>query len=467
MSNPLSTRFSALSLASLMTTALLSVSGCSEVQLTYQTSSLTDLTQVTGGEAIRSQGAAETVLARLTLKTTLQIPPAALTGLRLRLVLIHDDAQDSLQNTSQNNAVRSQIIQQLELSAERFLSDPDVLWEDLPLGNTRLEVTLLDVSGSVIATLKNAFVLTEEGQQQVDFRLDHEIGASSAQMSLIYRPSLSGQADPLSMPSTSSAPEQVRFALPPSMSQSLGQSTSPGSASTTGPAASGNPVVGSSDNANSDLKLRLVESGQTRLLFFWEPPADVEVAYYRLLLEGKVIEVEHQSTNYRVENLLNNTTYAFTVQAMGKDGQVLSEQTLPAKTGAGTSSGGGGGGGGGGSSPPVNNPPVIMSLTATRTTLPATGYPVGLQASATDEAILPNTAYTWSCDACADASFNTSTGTASSGVGTDVIWNAPSTPGSYTLTLSVTDGVNAPVTRTQVIVVNQRLSTVIVEGSYQ
>lgn len=451
---PLSTRFSELSLALLMTTTLLSISGCSEVQLTYQTSALTSLTQVSGGEATRSQGAAETALARLTLKTSLQLPPADLTGLRLRLVLIHDEVQD--------NAVISQMLQQLELSAERFVLDPEVLWQDLPLGNTRLEATLFDASGEVIAVLKNAFVLTEDGQQQVDFRLDRDAGTSAAQMSLVYRSS--GQDGSLSMPSLILPPAQVRFTLP---SRAVQNVIPGGGEPTNSPVASGNLVVGTSDNATNDLKLRLVESGQTRLLFFWEPPAGSEVAYYRLLLEGKEIEAQHPLSNYGVENLLNSTTYAFTVQAVDQSGAVLSEQTLSATTGAGSSSGGGGGGGGGSSSPPVNNPPVITALTATRTTLPAPGYPVGLQASATDEAILPNASYTWSCTACADASFNTPTGTASSGAGTDVVWNAPSTPGSYTLTLSVTDGVNAPVTRTQVIVVNQRLGTVIVEGVYQ
>lgn len=441
MYNPFLTHFSVLPFASL-TMLLLANSGCSNVQLNYQMPSAV-LSNVSAGELIRSQSSPDNVLARLTLNTTLQITPAELAGMRLEFVL------------KQGNAV----IQELAVSAARFLSDPTFVWADLPLGDARLEVKLLDASGTVLGTLQNAFVLTEDGQQQVDFGLFHLAGDGAAQMTLAYS---TGVSNPALLPT-----EQIRFALPSSPSDASSDASD--TVNTGGTPSTANPVVGSSDSSLKDLKLRLVESGQTRLLFFWEPPADTEVDSYRLLLEGKLIAEDYLLSNYRVENLLNNTTYALTVQALNKAGAVVAEQTLSAKTGAGASGSGGGGGGGGGgsSSSPVNNPPVIDALTATRTTLPAPGYPVGLQASATDESILPNAAYTWTCEACADATFNTSTGTASSGEGTDVIWNAPSTPGTYTLTLSVSDGVNDPVTQTQVIIVEQRLGTVIVEGTYQ
>lgn len=414
---------------------LIFISSCSQVQLSYQLP-VSSLTQITSGEATRNQAASEIALARLTLNTTLNISTAELGGMRLKFVLAHDQ----------------ETLQQLEFPAERFLSDSSLLWEALPLGNTRLEVTLIDVNGKVVSTLQKNFVLTEKGQQQVDFGLFRGVGATEGEMSLGYRSDLAE--------SRTASLEQVRFALPLS---SPGPLFPPFVNST-----ATNPVIGSTDSLKApDLKLRLVESGQTNLLFIWEAPIGVEVSYYRLLLEGKVIEENYVSANYRVQNLLNNTRYRFSVQAVSKTGLIFPEQSLSATTGSGSSSGGGGGGGGGGTPPVVNNPPVIQSLIATRTTLPSPAYPVGLQASATDELLLSDAAYTWSCTDCADATFNTSTGTASSGVGKNVVWNAPSTPGSYTLTLSVSDGVNAPVTRNQVVVVNQRLGTVIVEGTYQ
>lgn len=103
---------------------------------------------------------------------------------------------------------------------------------------------------------------------------------------------------------------------------------------------------------------------------------------------------------------------------------------------------------------------MIQSLQASRTLLTGLRQPIQLTANATDDSALGASAYTWSCNACGDASF-------SSTQGHQVVWTAPSTPGTYTLNVSVSDGVNAPVSSSVEVVVQHLLADVIVIGNYQ
>lgn len=103
---------------------------------------------------------------------------------------------------------------------------------------------------------------------------------------------------------------------------------------------------------------------------------------------------------------------------------------------------------------------MIQSLQASRTTLTGLKQPIQLTANATDDSALAASAYQWSCLNCGDASF-------SSTMGHQVVWTAPTTPGTYTLQVSVSDGVNAAVNSSIDVVVQHLLADVIVVGNYQ
>lgn len=95
-------------------------------------------------------------------------------------------------------------------------------------------------------------------------------------------------------------------------------------------------------------------------------------------------------------------------------------------------SGGSSGGGGGGSSP-RNTAPVITLLQASNQNVIGTGVLVRLTATATDaESNLGEASYSWSCAPNCTAQFNATQGT-------EVYWRTPSTGGTYTLALSVSD----------------------------
>lgn len=413
-------------------------SACSDVQLNYQLPAA--VTQLNGADATLSVQGADRTLANLRLNTTLAIDPAVLAKLRLQFVLENANG----------------VLQEITVSATQFLEDPELFWEQLPLGEADLKVRLLDAQDREVGQLTEPLNLQPDQEQRLHFALSPGLNGEDADV-LHLRLSAGSQDDAFNPLQET----QLKLAFP--------VGTPPTDVSDTDSGVPSAPLVqGSTDSGTvvDHLNLRLVESGQNSLSFVWEAPEDQEVDHYRLFLDGELISSAYLQRNHRVTGLFSNQEYTFSVQPVLKDGTLLPAVPLAATTGQGTGGGSGGGGGGGGGSAP-NNPPVITALTPTTTTLSAPGYPVGLTAAATDETVLPDSAYTWSCTACGDASFHTSTGTAASTTGKDVVWNAPSTPGTYTLTLSVSDGVNPPVTQTQEIIVNQRQGTVIVEGSYR
>lgn len=404
------------------------LSGCSEVNLNYQGPNR--LQQIGLASTTLNAGGTPSALANLWLDAQLDFDPAQMAGLTLHVVLSNSRGP----------------IKTLSIPAETFFSENALFWGELPPGEASLRVELQNASGQVLGVLEHALVLAPESQDAVHFRLSENEQNEGV----------------LSLAIAEDSTEPVSFVFAPHVP---GNTVSGPSTLPTNPTGTQVPQVQGSNTTSPELKLRLVEAGQTTLQFVWEPPPGVEVAHYQLLLDGEVVATQHPTTNYRATGLSTNTEYTFAVVPVLADGTLLPEVPLVATTGTGSSGGGGGGGGGGGSSSP-NLPPVIDHLTPSRSTAP-TGYPVGLSTQASDELNLPDSAYTWSCEACGDASFQTATGTAETTTGKNVVWNAPTTPGTYVLTLSVSDGVNPAVTQTQSIVVEQRLGSVIVEGVYE
>lgn len=403
------------------------LSGCSEVNLNYQVPGR--LQQIGLASTTLNAGGTPSALANLWLDAQLEIEPAQMAGLTLYVVLSNPSGP----------------IKTLSIPAETFFSENTLFWGELPPGEANLRVELHNASGQTLGFLEHALMLSPESQDAVHFRFSK----NAQNEGLLSLATAENSTEPLAFAFASNVPGNT---VP-------GSSTQP-----TNSTGSQVPPVQGSNTTSPELKLRLVEAGQTTLQFVWEPPPGVEVAHYQLLLDGEVVATQHPTTNYRATGLSTNTEYTFTVVPVLADGSRLPEVPLAATTGTGSS--GGGGGGGGGSSTP-NLPPVIDHLTPSRSTAP-TGYPVGLSTQASDELNLPDSAYTWSCEACGDASFQTpTTGTAGTTTGKNAVWNAPTTPGTYVLTLSVSDGVNPAVTRTQSIVVEQRLGSVIVEGVYE
>lgn len=107
----------------------------------------------------------------------------------------------------------------------------------------------------------------------------------------------------------------------------------------------------------------------------------------------------------------------------------------------------------------INQIPVVSSITASDNPVSGLGYPIQLTANATDDNTIT---YTWSA-------LNNS-GTFSNQNTNPVIWKAPSTAGSgvgkdtYTIQISVSDGVNPAVTKTLDVEVNNGTASVNVTG---
>jgi hypothetical protein len=98
--------------------------------------------------------------------------------------------------------------------------------------------------------------------------------------------------------------------------------------------------------------------------------------------------------------------------------------------------------------------PVISDLTASETPS-GLGYPIELTASATDDGTIT---YDFSELTSGAGTFSAST------AANKKIWKAPSSAGTYTIQVSVDDGVNDPVTKTLDITLTDSKSTVTISG---
>lgn len=412
------------------------LSGCSGVSLNYQLANLIPGASQSNANQQLSSTQELNSLANLNIKARVQADLSTLQNLSLRLTLKH------LTDPTMNR--------EIVVNAQSFLANPSLFLADLSPGEAELTVELMDAQLAVLSLVSKALLLAGNAQQDFDFVLLP--GVSNA--GLAGFPSLS-------LVSTGGLliPGSVLPQAPTTPPQTL----------TPGTPSPGLPASGNGDSGNPaplDLKIKVLETSANSILTIWEKPPGLDIIGYRILLNGQVIEANHPVANYRFNNLVPGNDYQLEVLPILKDGTVLPAQPLSQRTANGSSGGGGGGGGGSSSgggttvTPPVNQPPVIQSLTPGKTTLNGLGYPVQLTAVATDDQVLTNASYTWSCNNCGDASFSQTNSP-------QVIWNAPSTAGDYTIQVSVSDGVNPPVTKTQVIKVKHQTATVTVIGDYK
>ncbi len=406
------------------------ITACSDVRLNYGLGGAAG--QIAQIQPPLSQERSTFNLADLNIQARVQSQAADLAGLQVRLRLVHktDSTMDRV----------------LTVSADEFIENPNLFWDSLVPGDAELQVELVDADNRVLSRVQNQILLTENAQQRFDF--------------FLLPPADSGAAPQLTL---SPAPDNTTDTSLPALSDTSPDTSTP------------NPVIGTGDSTTTPVELpfRILEQTSSSITAVWETPANQDVQGYRILVNGKVVAENHPVANFRFSNLFADSNYTLEVQPILKDGSLLNTVPVETRTTGGASGGGGGGGGGGGSSSgsssgggntgsgnTSNSPPVIQSLTPHVTTVNGLGYPVKLTAVATDDQPLSNGAYSWSCDNCGDASFTRTDSP-------EVIWNAPTTPGTYTIRLTVSDGVNPPVSREQTLTVNHQQATVTVVGDYQ
>ncbi|MGV3524941.1 MAG: fibronectin type III domain-containing protein [Candidatus Sericytochromatia bacterium] len=353
-------------------------------------------------------------LAGLQLLARTQSSNERLTGLKLRVEL-----QDGEGNPHR-----------VELPLQLFLNAPELIFARLSPGTTVLDLSLLGADKRELAQMQTRLVLSGNQVAQLDFSLLEPV---AGQLVLQWGALPSGNADAPTRP----------FPETPLSSPSVSPHV---------------PDTGSNSAhspESSAFDLRVVDIDRDSASLAWQTPPGADIASYRILLDGEEIAVT-SSTQWGLDDLDPQTRYQVEVIPLRADGSAWPPLALSLRTLAS-----GGGGGGGGSSPPVDTPPLIVSLTPSQTQVSGLGYPVALRAVASDDQPLNDAAYTWSCDNCGAGSFFDRSD------GPSVIWTAPTSPGSYTVRLSVSDGVNPPVSTTQTLIVEHLLADVIVIGEYE
>lgn len=383
--------------------------GCSQVSLSY-------------GQALPSFAAPQTAipasgLAGLQLLARTQSSRERLTGLTLRAQLQDGDG----------------MIHRVELPLAQFLNAPERLFAQLSPGTTVLDLHLLDADKHELAHMQTRLVLSSNQVTQLDFSL---LEPTAGQLALQW-------GDLPSSPDTPTRP------LP-----ETAQPASPTPVAAPGPGSNSTHTA-----APADFDLRVVQTSRDGASLAWQTPPGADIVLYRILLDGEEIALT-ASPQLELDDLDSNTRYRVEVIPLRGDGSAWPTLGISLRTLA-SGGGGGGGGGGGSATPPVDTPPTLISLTPSQTSVSGLGYPVALRAVASDDQPLGDGAYTWSCDNCGSGSFfNRSDGPA-------VIWTAPPSPGSYTVRLSVSDGVNPPVSATQTLIVEHLLADVTVIGEYE
>lgn len=422
---------------------LLCIAGCSQVSLSYGLGILSVPDNQGQSPSTNSPGQPAVNLARLNILGKVQTGNLSLDNLRLRLSVISPGGASQIQ----------------EVSLQAFLANPSVLFANLLPGQSNLKIELINAENQTLSQLQSLVNL--QGTGAIDFQFVLEPGVQPGTFTL--RSESAESVAPSGSASATPAPE--------------------------GPGASAKP--GSRDQDDKDpavpsieLNLRLVSQSSDRATIIWEAPANLPagqtISAYRILVNGEVIEQNYPNTNYNLRDLDEGRTAEVQIIAILSNGTLFGVDQLSIAV---ESSGGGGGGGGGNSSgpnnPPVDASPVIHSLSVSSSAqendgiyvLPGTAYPVKLTVNASDDNTLSNTSYSWSCLNCgaeSDDSFSPDTDSDShTGSGAQVIWTAPSQPGTYTLQVSVDDGVNQPVTQSLQITVKNDLADVTVIGEYE
>lgn len=405
------------------------LSGCSEVSLSYGSGTVLPVIQPGGNNSTVAPAAS---LSGLNILGRIQSDPDSIRNLRLRLSLKHP--------------LGAEMNRSVEVSVADFLKDPTLNWLNLTPGQAELKVELLGPDNQVLSQVLAPVSLLNSASQSFSFDLNG--GASpSLQLSGSSPTAPSGSTNG-SSPAGSGNPSPT----PNNPDSPASPTPNPGS-----------PSGGSSSTPESDLKARTVSRTDSTATVLWDAPTGQTVTGYRILIDGKEVAANHPVANYNFTNLNRDLPYTIQIIPLLANGTSLPADVHNVSK-AEVSSGGGGGGGGGGGTPAVNTPPVINSLTPSNASLSGLGYPTRITASASDDQVLADSAYTWSCLNCGDASFNRTDSP-------QVIWTAPSTQvnptETYTLQLSVSDGVNPPVTSTTTVTVNRQLANVNVNGEYR
>ncbi|RYX89846.1 hypothetical protein EON78_07135 [bacterium] len=259
-------------------------------------------------------------------------------------------------------------------------------------------------------------------------------------------------SNPVTSASPSVSPSSVSTTPTPTSSQSSGGTI--------------NPVSSNSLNLQSDfLKVSYVDYYSTDLK--WTSVNGAKS--YKIYQDGKLIADNIKDLGYSVRNLTPNTDYTFEIIAVSDTGE-SNKALLKVRTFIPSSSSSGSNNSSNNSGQPYVNPnysPVITSVTASNETLSGLGYTTLLTAVASDDN--NNLSYSWSTLGGSFGTFTNTTGVAAT-IGNPIRWTAPTTVLStngatggfdtYTIQLSVTDGVNTAVVRTISIKVDNRTSNV-------
>ncbi len=437
----------------LLSATLFMLSGCSSVELVTPLRSLAGLNaSAQAGSAGSTPG--NTSLASLKILGQIQSDNPSLEGLQLELSL----------------TTPGQTPQKIRLNPRDLQKGEWAHWLNLAPGQFQIEALLRNAEGVILSRSQAELRLLNQNQASLDLRLDFSgqgnlASGNAAGNASIGQPQLS-----LTPTAPASAPD---FRLLPQSDLNANLNTNPNTVANPAASPSKNtPLPANSTNANAGstpaanpadanaLNLRLLESGSDRLSLIWDAPAQSGITGYDIYRNGQLIQANHPQANFQMGGLFDGTDYAIQIVPKTANGPLAAAQHS-FRTSSSTSGGGGGGGGGAAPvAPTVNNSPVIQSLVASRTTLTGLKQPIQLTANATDDSTLAASAYQWSCLNCGDASF-------SSTQGHQVVWTAPTNPGTYTLQVSVSDGVNAAVISSIDVVVQHLLADVIVVGNYQ
>ncbi|MBF2055337.1 MAG: PKD domain-containing protein [Candidatus Sericytochromatia bacterium] len=413
---------------------VLLTSACSEVNLNYGLA----------GSRLSLIGTAsptDSILADLQILAQVQSEQLNLERLQLRIRLRRPGADPT-----------AEAEQTLQIVLSDFLSQPALLLDQLRPGPAALDITLLDADQQSLSAFETMLDLQPGSSLDVRFAL----GADSTGVPEIRLQTVTprgGQPDRPDAATSETTPNT------PATTEPL--SAGPENPSPTAGTRGGNTAQPT--GPRYELNPRLLEQGSNSLVMIWDaPPDSAGVQGYQIRVNGRIVADNHPLANYRLEGLNSGNSYAIEIAPVLADGTVLAPSPLSGSTRSSGGGGGGGGGGatGGGTTNPPAAPPTIDSIQASRTTVAGLAYPVQLTAALANGQSLPDAAYSWQCNNCGDASFSANTGA-------QVTWNAPTTPGTYEVTLTVNDGTHPPVSENISITVQHGQVNVNVIGDYR
>ncbi|MEZ0367952.1 MAG: PQQ-binding-like beta-propeller repeat protein [Candidatus Sericytochromatia bacterium] len=215
---------------------------------------------------------------------------------------------------------------------------------------------------------------------------------------------------------------------------------------------SSSPAVACASQTSQSLGLSVSDVKSRSLTLSWIPPTGLSGHSYTLYLDDRPVADGLQTTTYTYSGLSPDTQYRLAVGVV-KDGCQLSQTPgLAVRTPVQRPPSGGGGF--------IDPPPVIVSYTVNPDPVIGSNNVALLSCTATDNLPVTDASYSWSCSG--------DCGSFSSTSGRQVFWRAPATgSGPFALKVSVTDGINPPVSQTLNIpvVTGLALTSVAVPGA--